>query len=162
MKEKIEKESICEAAKQQAEQDYQVWKVEHEGYGYQRLEDMRSQEIVWLLSSGILKKAPLPTGREVKDRSVVIDVDALEVGTTLPENLDVLCAQFSPFVFWTGQKKEILLVDYGRMEKYLSRHQEAISQGARYAFDYFDTIVNLIQEDMAALKPQLARYLNNY
>ena len=162
MKEKIEKDCICEVAKQQAEQDYQAWKVEHEGYGYQRVEDMRSQEIVRLLSSGILEKAPLPTGREVKERSVVIDADALEVGTTLPEDLDVLCAQFSPFVFWTGQKKEILLVDYEWMGKYLSRHQEALTEEARFAFDYFDTIVNLIQEDMAVLKPHLAKYLKNY
>ena len=162
MKEKIGKESVCEVAKQQAEQDYQNWKVEHEGYGYQRLEDWRSQEIVRLLMSGILKKAPVPTGREVKERSVVIDMDALEVGTTLPENLDVLCAQLSPFVFWTGQKKEILSVDYERMDNYLLRHQADITEEARYAFDYFDTVVNLIQEDMALLKPQLARYLKNY
>ena len=162
MKEKIEKESICEVARQQAEQDYRNWKVEHEGYGYQRLEDWRSQEIVRLLMSGILKKAPAPTGREVKERSVVIDIDALEVGTSLPENLDVLCAQLSPFVFWTGQKKEILMVDYERMDKYLLRHQADITEDARYAYDYFDTIVNLIQEDMALLKPQLAKYLKNY
>ena len=162
MKEKIGKESVCEVAKQQAGQDYQNWKVEHEGYGYQRLEDRRSQEIVRLLMSGILKKAPAPTGREVKERSVVIDMDALEVGTTLPENLDVLCAQLSPFVFWTGQKKEILLLDYERMDKYLLRHQADITEDARYAYDYFDTIVNLIQEDMALLKPQLAKYLKNY
>lgn len=162
MKEKIEKEGFCEVAKQQAEQDYQNWKVEHEGYGYQRLEDWRSQEIVRLLMSGILKKAPVPTGREVKERSVVIDMDALEVGTTLPENLDVLCAQLSPFVFWTGQKKEILSVDYERMDNYLLRHQADITEDARYAYDYFDTIVNLIQEDMALLKPQLAKYLKNY
>lgn len=162
MKEKIEKESICEVARQQAEQDYRNWKVEHEGYGYQRLEDWRSQEIVRLLMSGILKKAPVPTGREVKERSVVIDIDALEVGTLLPENLDVLCAQLSPFVFWTGQKKEILMVDYERMDKYLLRHQADITEDARYAYDYFDTVVNLIQEDMALLKPQLAKYLKNY
>ena len=111
---------------------------------------------------GILKKAPAPTGREVKERSVVIDIDALEVGTLLPENLDVLCAQLSPFVFWTGQKKEILMVDYERMDKYLLRHQADITEDARYAYDYFDTVVNLIQEDMALLKPQLAKYLKNY
>lgn len=162
MKEKIEKGSICEVARQQAEQDYRNWKVEHEGYGYQRLEDWRSQEIVRLLMSEILKKAPAPTGREVKERSVVIDIDALEVGTSLPENLDVLCAQLSPFVFWTGQKKEILMVDYERMDKYLLRHQADITEDARYAYDYFDTVVNLIQEDMALLKPQLAKYLKNY
>ena len=162
MKEKIGKEIVCEVARQQAEQDYRNWKVEHEGYGYQRLEDWRSQEIVRLLMSGILKKAPAPTGREVKERSVVIDIDALEVGTSLPENLDVLCAQLSPFVFWTGQKKEILMVDYERMDKYLLRHQADITEDARYAYDYFDTVVNLIQEDMALLKPQLAKYLKNY
>ena len=162
MKKENEKESICEVAKQQAEQDYQAWKVEHEGYGYQRLEDWRSQEIVRLLSSGILKHAPAPTGREVKERSVVIDDEALEVGTLLPEGFEVLCAKLSPFVYWTGQKKEILLIDYERVDRYLQRHQEEITQEERMAYCYFDAIVNLIQEDMAAMKPQLAKYLKNY
>ena len=162
MKEKIEKEGVREAAKQQAEQDYQDWKVEHEGYGYQRLEDMRSQEIVRLLSSGMLKHAPTPTGREVRERSVVIDMDALEVGTPLPDNLEVLCAKLSPFVYWVGQKKEIMLIDDERMDKFLHRHQEDITQDARHAYYYFETIVDLIQEDMAVLKPQLAKHLKNY
>lgn len=162
MKEQIEKESICEAAQQQAEQDYQAWKVEHEGFGYQRLEDLCSQEIVKLLSSGVMKHAPAPTGREVKERSVVVDDEALEVGTLLPEGFEVLCAKLSPFVYWVGQKKEILLIDYDRMERYLQRHQEDITQEERMAYCYFDAIVNLIQEDMAAMKPLLAKYLKNY
>ena len=162
MKKENEKESICEVAKQQAEQDYQEWKVEHEGYGYQRLEDLRSQEIVRLLSSGMLTSAPAPTGREVKERSVIVEAEALEVGTPLPEDLDVLCAKLSPFVYWVGQKKEIMLIDYERMDKFLHRHQEDITQDARQAYYYFDTIVNLIQEDMAVMKPQLAKHLKNY
>ena len=162
MKKENEKERICEVAMQQAEQDYQAWKVEHEGYGYQRLEDLRSLEIVRLLSSGMLTSAPAPTGREVKERSVIVEAEALEVGTPVPEDFDVLCAKLSPFVYWVGQKKEIMLIDYERMDKFQLRHQEDITQDARYAYYYFDTIVNLIQEDMAVLKPQLAKHLKNY
>ena len=162
MKKENEKERICALAKQQAEQDYQAWKVEHEGYGYQRLEDKRCQEIVRLLSTGMLTSAPTPTGREVKERSVVVEAEALEVGTPVPEDFDVLCAKLSPFVYWVGQKKEIMLIDYERMDKFLLRHQADITQDARHAYYYFDTIVNLIQEDMAVQKPQLAKHLKNY
>ena len=44
----------------------------------------------------------------------------------------------------------------------VKRNKWDTTEDARYAYDYFDTVVNLIQEDMALLKPQLAKYLKNY
>lgn len=165
MKEKNEKRDINvirEEAFRNAWESYGCWKTEHEGYNYQRLEDKRSQEILYLVTSGILKDTPAPTRREVKERWVVIDADAIEVTTKLPDNLDILCTRFSPFVTWTGQKKELMMVDYERMEKYLLRNQEDITDNEYFAYYYFDAILDLIQEDMAVMKPQLAKHLKNY
>lgn len=165
MKEKNEKRDINvirEEAYRKALERYGSWKTEHEGYNYQRLEDKRSQEILDLITSGILKDTPAPTRREVKERWVVIDADAIEVTTMLPDDLDILCTRFSPFVTWTGQKKELMMIDYERMDKYLLRNQENITDDEYFAYYYFDAILDLIQEDMSVFKPQLAKYLKNH
>lgn len=158
----IDLDELREEAILQASTDYMHWKDEHEGYSYQRLEDKRSQEIFCLVTSGFLRRAPMPTGREVKERTVIISDEALEVGTNIPENLDVLCAQLSPFVYWVGQKKEVLLIDYERIEKYLKWRHFSLTSDDYFNYFYFDVIIDLIQDDMAVLKPQMAKYLKNY
>jgi len=158
----VDLDVLREEAILQASMDYMHWKDEHEGYSYQRLEDKRSQEIFCLVTSGFLRGAPMPTGREVKERSVIIPDEALEVGTKIPENLDVLCAQLSPFVYWVGQKKEVLLIDYERIDKYFQWRQFGFTSDDFYHYYYFDVIIDLIQDDMAVLKPQIAKFLKNY
>ena len=135
---------------------------EHEGFTFQRLEDKRSQEIFWLVVSDFLAAAPAPTRREVKECSLVIDTDGIEVDITLPENLNMRCTKLSPFIYWAGQKKEILLIDYERIDKYLKRNQEEVTEDGLFSYYYFDAIVDIIQEKMAELKPQIAKYLKNY
>lgn len=161
-KEIIDLDKLREEAILQASSCYMHWKEEHEGYSYQRLEEKRSQELFWLVTSGLLRKAPMPTGREVKERALVINEDSLEVDTKIPENLDVLCAQLSPFVYWVGQKKEVLLIDYEKIEKYFKRYPPSFTSADYFNFYFFDVMLDMIQDDMAKLKPQIAKYLKNY
>lgn len=161
-KEIIDLDKLREEAILQASSSYVHWKDEHEGYSYQRLEEKRSQELFWLVTSGLLRKAPMPTGREVKERALVVNEDSLEVDTKIPENLDVLCTQLSPFVYWVGQKKEVLLIDYEKIEKYFKRYPLSFKSADYFNFYFFDVMLDLIQDDMAKLKPQIAKYLKNY
>jgi hypothetical protein len=162
MKSENEKNLCRENARSQAVFFYEEWKDEHEDFTYQQLVDKISSEIVGLLNSGIMEPAPSPTGREVKDRSVVIDDDSLEVDTLFNYDMDVACAKLSYFVSWTGPKNELLTLRYDRWDKFVQKHLKAISEEAFSAFYYFEAILELIHEDMAVIKPQLAPYLKNY
>ena len=162
MKQVNDENSYREEARLQAESEYLEWKDEHEDFTYQQLVDKISSEIVGFLNSGIMELAPSPTGREVKERSVVIDDDSLEVDTLFNYNMDVACARLSYFVSWTGPKNELLTLRYDRWNKYVQKHFNAISDEGFRAFYYFEAILDLIHEDMAVIKPQLAPYLKDY
>ena len=70
----VNDENICrENARHQAELDYAEWKEWHEDFTFQGLVDKVSNEIVDFLRSSYFLLAPTPTGREISERSVVID-----------------------------------------------------------------------------------------
>ena len=163
MKNQVNEENLCrEKARSQAVVSYAEWKEEHEDFTYQQLVDKISNEIVYFLNSGIMELAPSPTGREVKERSVVIDDDSLEVDMLFNYNMDVACAKLSYFVCWTGPKNELLTLRYDRWNKYVQKHMKTFTDEDFRAFYYFEAILDLIHEDMAVIKPQLAPYLKDF
>ena len=91
---KVNEENNCrEEARHQAKSDYLEWKEWHEDFTFQGLADKVSNEIVDFPRSGYLLFASSPTGREVRERSVVIDDESLEVDQVFGTNLDVECAK---------------------------------------------------------------------
>ena len=160
---KVNEENNCrEEARHQAKSDYLEWKEWHEDFTFQGLADKVSNEIVDFLRSGYLLFAPSPTGREVRERSVVIDDESLEVDQVFGTNLDVECAKLSYFVCWTGPKNELLTLRYDRLNKYMTKNQAFLTEDDLSSFYYFEAILELIHEDMAVIKPQLAPYLKDF
>ena len=159
----VNDENICrENARHQAKLNYEEWKEWHEDFTFQGLVDKICNEIVDFLRSSYLLFAPSPTGREVRERSVVIDDVSLEVDQVFNTNLDVECAKLSYFVCWTGPKNELLTLRYDRLNKYMTKHQEHLTEDDMSRFYYFEAILELIHEDMAVIKPQLAPYLKDF
>ena len=162
MKNVIDEKNCRAKASHRAEAYYADWKEDHEDFTYQRLVDLRGSETVRFLNQDVLRFAPVPTGREVKERTVVIDSDSLEVDVVFAVNMDWASAQLSYFVSWTGPKNELLTIRQDRMNKYLTKHQADMTDEDLSALYYFEAMLDMIHQDMAVLKPQLARYLKNY
>ena len=162
MKKENDANTWREDARHQAKSDYLEWKEWHEDFTFQGLVDKVSNEIVDFLRSSYFLFAPAPTGREVKERSVVIDDESLEVDQVFGTNLEVECAKLSYFVCWTGPKNELLTLRYDRINKYMTKHQNYLTDEDLSKFYYFEAILELIHEDMAVMKPQLAPYLKDF
>lgn len=162
MKKVIDEKSCRAKVCRQAEVYYADWKEDHEDFTYQRLADLRGSEIVRFLNQNVLRFAPVPTGREVKERTVVIDNDSLEVNVVLGVDMDWASAQLSYFVSWTGPKNELLTIREDRMTKYLTKHQADMTEEDLSALYHFEAMLDMIHQDMAVMKPQLARYLKDY
>lgn len=159
----VNDENVCrENARHQAKLNYEEWKEWHEDFTFQGLVDKICNEIVDFLRSSYLLFAPSPTGREVRERSVVIDDVSLEVDQVFGTNLDVECAKLSYFVCWTGPKNELLTLRYDRLNKYMTKNQAFLTEDDMSRFYYFEAILELIHEDMAVIKPQLAPYLKDF
>lgn len=139
--------------------DYDSWSEEHDCTKSQVLEDKRTQEILKLLKSGVFNYDVNPVRRDIENRIIHISEGSLEDGMELPENIETECARLSSYVI---KKKEILLLDYKKLGKYVYRHFNALKEEQMNALIYFDYILDRIHSDMAEVSPKLKPYLKFY
>lgn len=139
--------------------DYEKWKEEHECQDIQALKDKLIQETLVLLKSGVFFHDTNPVRREINNSIVKISEDALEEGTEVPDYIKTECAKFSKYVVW---KDDILCFDYVKLGKYIYNHYPAINEDEGNSLIYYENIILLIHQDMAALKPKLKKFLKFY
>ena len=139
-----------------AQNDYEVWKEEHENCKMQLLKDKVTQEILKLLQTGIFTPDTIPTNREINNSVIKISDEALEPGMIIPEGIGTDCARFSKYVFY---KEDILFLDYTALGKYIYKHINEISDEQINALIYFNFMLWPIHRDMVELKPSLNKYL---
>ena len=144
---------------EQAINDYDLWKEEHDYQDIQVLKDKRTQEILELLKSGIFKYDTVPTNREVSNSIIKITDDALEDGMEIPENIQVECARFSKYAFF---KEDILCLDYKKLGRYIYKHYREITEEQGNCLIRFDYMLLHIHDDMAKCNPKLKPYLRFY
>lgn len=131
--------------------------------GTPTLEDLKSkqkQEIYNLLKKGFFRFAQKPTGGEVKNRKTKIDEDDLEVGSVIDKDFEANCAILDRYVEWKGNC--ILNVNYERLGQYIYKHYKELNKDDLVNIVDFDATIDLINEDMAKIKPDLAQYLKRY
>ena len=144
---------------QEAEREYNLWKEEHDLESVQVLEDKRAQEIVKLLSSGIISHSTAPTNREIKVCPLKIQEEALEYNMQLPANIDIECARFSRYII---MKDRIMWLDYAKLGKYLYKHSKDLSFDDELKLKEFQVTLDFIHKDMAAINPALRVHLRDY
>lgn len=144
---------------EEAINDYEQWKEEHDYQDIQVLEDKRTQEILKLLNSGIFNYDTVPFKRDIDNCIIKISEDALEEGTEIPENTRIECARFSKYVTF---KDRILCLDYKKLGKYIYKHYSQIRDEQGDRLIYFDYMLLHIQDDMAECNPNLKKYLKFY
>lgn len=141
-------------------EEYQKWVDEIGKPDFDDLNDKRNQAIFELLTSGFFQFCHTPTGGAVAKRTLKISENDLAVGTIIPEGFDVECTKFEKFIEWKGEC--ILALNYEKLGQYIYKNYRNLNDDLIGLVVYFDAMLDLIQEDMAKLKPELAQYLKRY
>lgn len=144
---------------EEAYNDYDKWKEDHDYQDLQTLKDKRTQEILKMLKSGVFTHDTVPIKREITNSIITISEEALEEGDEIPENIRVECARMSRYA---TMKEDILCLDYVKLGKYIYKHYSQIKEEEGDSLIYFDNILFKIQEDMGECKPKLKKYLRFY
>lgn len=140
--------------------DYREWKEENAGFTFDDLRARQKQTIYRLLTSGFFRYYLRPTGAAVKNRRLIITEDDLEVGTRIPKSLPSECAKFEKFVAWRGE--HLIIVDYDKLEQYIRKNHSQLTRQDMENIASFDMHLDMIQEDMVALKPEEAKNQKDY
>lgn len=146
--------------------EYEPDEKYHEWYqetGAPTLDDLKAkqrQEIYRLLKSGFFRFAQRPTGGEVKRRKLVIGEDDLEVGSEIDKDFETECAKFDRYIEW--EDNCILKINYERLGQYIYKNYQKFDEEELINITDFDVTMDLIHDDMAKLKPGLAKHLKRY
>ncbi len=127
---------------------------------FEELKAKQKQEIFELLRRNFFRYAKPPTGGEVKNRNLVITEDDLEVGCEVTREFEIECAKFDKLIEW--KEDCILIVNYERLGQYIYKNYAKLDSDDFFNIKNFDCIMELIHEEMAKLKPGLAKYLKRY
>lgn len=141
-------------------EQYREW---HQEIGTPTMEDLKAkqkQEIYELLKTEFFRFAKTPTGREVKTRHTVIAEDDLEVGCEIDKDLETKCAKLDRMVEWKDGC--IMVINYERLGQYIYKNYKKLSEDDICRIIDFDGTIDLVHEDMAKLKPGLAKHLKRY
>lgn len=142
------------------EPNYHEW---YQEIGTPTIEDLKAkqkQEIYNLLKTGFFRFAKQPTGGEVKRRKMIIGEDDLEVGCLVDKDFETECAKLDRYVEW--KENSILTINYERLGQYIYKNYKKFDEDDFINIVDFDATMDLIHEDMARLKPNLAQYLKRY
>lgn len=144
----------------EALRDYSEWKEDNEGFTFDELKARQKQEVYRLLTSGFFRHYQRPTGAAVKNRRLTITEDDLEVGTRIPKSLPSECAKFEKFVEWRGE--HLIILNYEKLENYIRKNQNQMNRQDMENIAAFDMRLDMIQDDMVALKPEEAKNQRDY
>ena len=141
-------------------QSYIEWKEENEGYKAGDLKRQHIYEIFRLLESGFFRYFNSITGADVKNRKLIITGDDLPVGCSISDSLPAECAKFEKFFEW--KEDYIVSVNYEKLGQYIYKNYSKLDYADLSRIVEFDKTVDKINEDLAVLKPNLAKYLKSY
>lgn len=139
--------------------EYEEWKEENDASDMQTLRDKQTQEIYFLLKSGVFRYSAPPKNRDIRNSVITISEDALEPGMIMPDKIEIDCARMSQFV---EKKKDIICFDYVKLGRYLYRHCSELSETQEDKLIRFDYMMDFVHEDMANCNTKLRAYLKGY
>ena len=143
-----------------SDKEYSEWKDECGEIKFEDLQARQKLEIFNLISSGFFRHYSNPTGAEVKRCRLTISEDDLPMGIQIPENTNVECTKLTKFVEWRGES--ILVINYEKLGYYIYHCYKNLKKIDLCNIVYFDQMLDLIHEDMAKLRPHIAKYLKRY
>ena len=144
----------------ECKKEFNDWKKRIGELSLDDLKAKQKQEILELLKTKFFRFCQPPTRGAVKNRTLRIDEDDLEVGTELPEDFDVECTRFEKFIEW--KEDCILTLNYEKLGQYIYNNNREFEEDELCNITHFDIMMDYIHEEMAQIKPNFAKYLKRY
>ncbi len=138
--------------------DYMKWRVCNPRPTMKQLEEQQAQLTANMLIDGIMYYADDPSGDDI----AAVDLEKLKRfikhGQELPKNFKAECAKLKHYSYWKGE--HLFMIDYHKIYTYLFSHCfDKFTKKQHIALYEYDVQLKMIHEDMAKLKPELAKYL---
>lgn len=140
--------------------EYKCWKSDHGMVDFKTLRYKQLREILQLVENRFFRYYEKPMLGEMKNCLLVQQEDYLPAGTVLTDGLKEECAKFERFIEW--KEKTILVLNYEMLGEYIARQGAKLEDEDYLVIVDFDRMMDYIHEDMADLKPNLAKYLKRY
>lgn len=131
---------------------YDEWEMNVGRLSYERLKEKRTLIVAEFLMMNVLRFVSHPTNRELE----LVDIEGIK--TFLPSNYAMAddfkeqCAKFCRFISWQDDR---LVLDYDAYGKYLFQHYYMLKEEERVALLALDKWLQLIQQDMEKVKPEV-------
>ena len=137
---------------------YMKWRVCNQNPTMKQLEEQQAQLTTDMLINGIMEYAEDPFGDEIAEVNLEKLMRFIKHGQKFPKNFKDECAKLKRYSYWLGE--HLFMIDYQKIYTYLFSHCfEKFTKEQRIALYEYDVQMKQIHEDMARLKPELAKYL---
>ena len=138
---------------------YEIFRADPDNLSIDKLWRKECQLTYELLIKGVLDFDKAPTGDEVEKVRIDLLMKGLESGIQLPPDFEKTAAIIRRYSYW---KDELFMINYPLIYKELYQHCiDKLSKEQRMAIYEYDEQLKMIHQDMAVLKPELARHLNH-
>ena len=137
------------------ENDYLKWKKYTEP-AWDQLMEKQDQELEKYLEKGIMRFAPVPSTIKVNKVDYASHRELLECNFKDTEEYKVAYTQFRQFA---TRKDGMLVVNLKKYGKYIFKNYSKFAEGQKVALFELIVYLEMIQKDMAELKPELSKYL---
>ena len=138
---------------------YEIFRADPDNLSIDKLWRKECQLTYELLIKGVLDFDKAPTGDEVEKVRIDLLMKGLESGIQLPPDFEKTAAIIRRYSYW---KDELFMINYPLIYKELYQHCiDKLSKEQRMAIYEYDEQLKMIHQDMAVLKPELARHINH-
>ena len=141
----------------EVEQEHRKWKHEQIEITMEMLQEKRERALEKILRKGIFQNDPKPSTNLMEKVDYLYHTKRLEFDFVDTEDYKV---EFAKLMKYAVRMEELLIIDLKKYGKYIFLHFKDFREEQKLALFELVVRINLIQEDMVKLKPELAHYLN--
>ena len=137
---------------------YESWRADPTNLTLEKLRDKQIQLTVDLLEKGVLEFDDTPSKKELAAVKIKLWKKCLEEGAKIPKDFKISAAVAKRYAYWA---EELLIINYPLILRglypYCFNH---LTSEQRWALFDYDVQMKMLHQDLVALKPELAKYLN--
>ena len=137
--------------------DYEIWRADRKHHTLDQLSVKQIQLTFDVLINGVLDFDADPINQELGKVRLDLVEPALESNTVIPKGFEEAAAKIRRYTYWA---EELFMINYPLIfnELYQNCFEKLTPKQRWKLFDY-DLQLNMLHEDMVAIKPELAKYL---
>ena len=138
---------------------YEIYRADPDNLTIKKLWRLECQLTYDLLIKGVLDFDKAPSGDEVEKVRIDLLMKGLESGIQPPKDFEKTAAKIRRYSYW---KDQLFMINYPLIYKELYQHCfEKLSKEQRMAIYEYDEQLKMLHQDMAVLKPELAKYISD-